>query len=386
MIRFDRRGHRAVGSRESPPTLEQQMDDMRAVLDEIGVEQSAALIGGIDAGLRAMYAATYPDRITSLVLMGVAVSAGAYLTPERREQILDMIENAWGRASSCPCSPPITSATGSSRSGGRASSAAARHPPWRARSWSSTLQVDLRPVLPAIKAPTLVIHRRDNQLVPLELGRETAELIPNARFLEVPGTNAYGWDDPDGPANDAIEEFLTGRPLRRRSDRVLATVLFTDICGSTDKASEVGDRAWRAMLDQHNTLIREQLGRWRGREIKTLGDGFVATFDGPARAVRCAHAIVEAVRGLGLEVRAGLHTGEVELLEADVGGIAVHIGARVNAVADAGEVLVSSTVKELVVGSDLRFTDRGPHDLRGVPGEWRLFSLEPTSPGAMAYA
>ena len=163
-------------------------------------------------------------------------------------------------------------------------------------------------------------------------------------------------------------------------------MLFTDICGSTDKASEVGDRAWRELLDQHNAIIREQLARWRGMEIKTLGDGFVATFDGPARAVRCAHAIVEAVRGLGLEVRAGLHTGEVEMLESDVGGIAVHIGARVNAVADAGEVLVSSTVKELVVGSDLRFTDRGPHDLRGVPGEWRLFSLEPTSPGAMAYA
>jgi class 3 adenylate cyclase len=385
LIRFDRRGTGLSDPVHSPPTLEQQMDDMRAVKEAVGAER-VALLGGTDAGLTAMYAATYPDEVTSLVLAGVSPSPAPWLTPERIEELLDIIENAWGEGRLLAMFAPSMIGDRHFEDWWARYERASVTPSMARKLIELNLHVDLRSVLPTIQAPTLVTHRTDSQLVPVEHGREVAKMIPNARFAEFPGTDAYGWHDPDGPANDAIEEFLTGRRLAGRSDRVLATVLFTDICGSTDKASEVGDRAWRALLDQHNALIREQLGRWRGREIKTLGDGFVATFDGPARAVRCAHAIVEGVRGLGLEVRAGLHTGEVEMLESDVGGIAVHIGARVNAVADAGEVLVSSTVKELVVGSDLRFTDRGPHDLRGVPGEWRLFSLEPTSPGAMAYA
>jgi class 3 adenylate cyclase len=385
LIRFDRRGTGLSDPVDSPPTLEQQMDDMRAVMDAIGIER-VALLGGTDAGLTAMYAATHPEEVTSLVLAGVATSAAPYLTPERIDELLDIIENSWGEGRLLPMFAP-------SRVGDR------QFEEWWARYERGSvtpsmarklielnLHVDLRGVLPAIQAPTLVIHRTDNPLIPVELGREAADLIPNARFVEFPGTDAYGWHDPDGAANDAIEEFLTGRRLARPSERVLATVLFTDICASTDRAAEVGDRAWRDLLDQHNAVVRGQLERWRGREIKTMGDGFVATFDGPARAVRCAHGIIEALRGLDLEVRAGLHTGEVEILDADVGGIAVHIGARVNALAGPGEVLVSSTVKELVVGSDLRFLDKGPHDLRGVPGEWRLFALEPTSPGAMAYA
>ena len=238
------------------------------------------------------------------------------------------------------------------------------------------MQTDLRAVLPTVRVPTLVLHLSQNPLVPVELGREVASLIPGARFQEFPGTDLYQWPEADDPGTDVIEEFLTGRRRPREPERVLATVLFTDIVGSTQRAAEVGDHAWRALLDRHNRLVREELESWRGREVKTLGDGFVATFDGPARAVRCAQAIVDRVAELGLEVRAGLHTGECELLNGDVAGIAVHIGARIGAMAGAGEVLVSSTVKDLAVGSGLEFRDRGVHALQGVPGEWRAYALE----------
>lgn len=377
LVRFDRRGTGLSDPVDSPPTLEQQMDDMQAVMEAIGTER-AALVGGTDAGLTAMYAATHPDQVTSLVLNGVAVSATPYMTPARIEELLDIIENAWGEGRLISMFAPSRVGDPQFEEWWARYERGSVTPSMARRIIAMEMEVDLRGVLPAIQAPTLVLHRRDNQLVPVELGREAASLIPGARFMEIPGTDAYGWDDPDGPGSDAIEEFLTGRRSAPASERVLATVLFTDICGSTDRAAEAGDRAWRGLLDQHNALVREQLARWRGREIKTLGDGFVATFDGPARAVRCADAIVESVRALGLDVRAGLHTGECEFFDSDVRGIAVHIGARVGAMADAGEVLVSSTVRELTVGSDLRFEDRGPHELRGVPGEWRLFALAPS--------
>jgi class 3 adenylate cyclase len=238
------------------------------------------------------------------------------------------------------------------------------------------MQTDLRAVLPTVRVPTLVLHLSENPLIPAKLGRETATLIPGARFLEFPGTDLYQWPDADSSATDEIEEFLTGRRRPREPERVLATVLFTDIVASTQRAAEVGDHAWRDLLDRHNRLVREELDNWRGREVKTLGDGFVATFDGPARAVRCARAIVDRLAQLGLEVRAGLHTGECELLDGDVAGIAVHIGARIGAMAGAGEVLVSSTVKDLAVGSGLEFRDRGVHALQGVPGEWRAYALD----------
>jgi class 3 adenylate cyclase len=375
LIRFDRRGTGLSDPATSAPTLEQQVDDMRAVMEDAGAER-AALFGGTDAGLTAMYAATHPDRVTSVVLNGVAVSPGAYLTAERRADLLDIIENGWGEGRLLPVYAPSRVGDRQFEEWWARYERACANPSMARKITELNMQVDLRGVLPSIQAPTLVIHRRDNTLVPIELGREAADLIPNARFLEVPGTDAYAWDDPEGPAIDAIEEFLTGRRRSLETDRVLATVLFTDICGSTDRAAEVGDRAWHAVLDRHNAIVREQLTRWRGREIKTMGDGFVATFDGPGRAVRCAGAIVEGVRPLDLEIRAGLHTGECELFDSDVGGIAVHIAARVMALAGHSEVLASSTVKELTVGSDLHFDDRGPYDLRGVPGEWRVFALE----------
>jgi class 3 adenylate cyclase len=237
-----------------------------------------------------------------------------------------------------------------------------------------TANTSLRAVLPTIRVPTLVLHTTGNLVVPVQCGREVASLIPGARFIEYEGSDAYGWIDPPGMAE--IEEFLTGRRSMPRIDRVLATVLFTDIVGSTERLSKLGDAGWRARLEDHNRVVRAGLRHWRGREIKTSGDGFLATFDGPARAVSCAAEIVDGVASLGLSVRAGIHTGECELREDDVAGIAVHIAARVMHEAGPGEVLASSTVKDLVVGSGLRFADRGLYSLRGVQDDWHLFAVQ----------
>ena len=236
-------------------------------------------------------------------------------------------------------------------------------------------QIDVRPILPAIRVPTLILHRVGDQRVNVGGSRYMAQHIPGAKYVELPGTD-HSWDTGDQDAIlDDIEEFLTGALHPVESERVLATVLFTDIVGSTERLAELGDRRWRELLEDHFRLARRELGRHRGREVKTTGDGLLATFDGPARAIRCANAIRNAVRQLGIEIRAGLHTGEVEILDRDIGGIAVHTGARVVTEAEPGEVLVSSTVKDLVAGSGIEFDDRGAHTLKGVPGEWRLFRV-----------
>jgi class 3 adenylate cyclase len=228
-------------------------------------------------------------------------------------------------------------------------------------------------VLPSINAPTLVLHRTGDRLTPIAGGRRIAELIPGARFVELPGDDHLAIVDSD-QILDEVEEFLTGQRHAREPDRVLATVMFTDIVGSTKRAAELGDSGWKELVARHDALVRRELEWHRGRPIKTLGDGFLATFDGPARGVRCAQAIADGVRELGIEIRAGLHTGECELVGDDVAGMAVNIGARVASLADPGEVLVSGTVKDLVVGSGIEFAERGEHSLKGVPGEWRLFS------------
>jgi class 3 adenylate cyclase len=232
---------------------------------------------------------------------------------------------------------------------------------------------DVRGVLPSITAPTLVLHRTGDLVTPIAGARVIADLIPAARFIELPGRDHLAIIDAD-QILDEVEEFLTGERHVHEPDRVLATVMFTDIVGSTERAAELGDSRWRELVARHDALIRRELERHRGRAIKTLGDGFLATFDGPARGVRCAQSIADAVRALGIEVRAGLHTGECELVGDDVAGMAVNIGARVASLADANEVLVSGTVKDLVVGSGIEFAERGAHQLKGVPGEWRLFS------------
>jgi class 3 adenylate cyclase len=306
-------------------------------------------------------------------LIGIAASGA--ITEQRRAFILDVVENHWGEGMLMPLFAPSQVGNKRFEEWWVRFERASTSPSMVRKILDMAMRTDLRGVLPAIRVPTLVLHSTGDVLVPIDEGRAVAELIPGARFVEVEGIDAYGWLHPDHPANDILEEFLTGRKRRREPRRVLATVMFTDIVGSTQRAAALGDERWRDLLTQHDALVRSEVEEWRGHVVKTLGDGVVATFDGPTRAVRCAAAIVESVRTLGIEVRAGLHTGECETLEDDVGGIAVHIGARVAALAEAGEVVVSSTVKDLVVGSDLEFTDCGPHELKGVPSEWRIYRL-----------
>ena len=371
LVLFDRRGTGLSDPVSRPPTLEQQMDDLAAVLDAAGVHETA-LFGASDLGLCALFAATYPDRVTHLVLSGVASAGMKTITEETRAQYLDAIENHWGDGTLIRIFAP-------SQVGNHA------FEEWWARMQRSSVspgmarqlmqmisETDLRAVLPTIRVPTLVLHQSKDQYIPVELGREVASLIPGARFIERPGEDTYSWIDPEGL--DDVEEFITGGRTAEEVDRVLATVMFTDIVDSTAHASRLGDGRWRILLNEHNDVVRSALVRWRGTEVKTIGDGFLATFDGPARAVRCAHDIVTSVSSLGLKVRTGLHTGECELVGDDVAGMAVHISARVMAQAKAGEVLASSTVKDLVVGSGLSFQDRGNRPLKGVEGEWRLFA------------
>jgi class 3 adenylate cyclase len=236
-------------------------------------------------------------------------------------------------------------------------------------------ELDVRAVLPTIRVPTLVVHHAENALIPPAKGRYIAEHIPDAKYVELPGRNWYHFVEPWRESFQKIAEFLTGQRADVADDRVLATVLFTDIVDSTRRAAEIGDRDWHALLDAHDAVVRAQLARFRGREVGTAGDGFLAMFDGPQRAIRCAMAIRDAVQSLGIEVRAGLHTGECEVRGDDIGGLAVHIGARVSALAGANDVLVSSTLRDLVIGSGLEFEDRGAHELKGVPGEWHLFAV-----------
>jgi class 3 adenylate cyclase len=378
LIRFDRRGTGLSDAAESPPTLEQQMDDLCAVMDAAGLERTA-LWGGSDAGLGAMFAATYPERVTALILWGVTARGSDVVTPEISRLMLDAMEH-YGEGRFLRLYAPSRIGDAPFEEWWARYERAAASPGMARKILELLLQSDLSDILPTIRVPTLVLHRSGDTLIPLELGRDLASRIPDARFLETPGTDNYpwtgDWTSEVEPMLDAVEEFLTGSRRSREADRVLSTVLFTDIVGSTERAATLGDQRWRELLGKHDAIVREQLERWRGREAKTLGDGFLATFDGPARAVRCADAILRAVEPVGLQVRAGAHTGECERIGEDVGGIAVHIGARVTDLAEGGEVVVSSTVKDLVVGSGLSFREKGARELEGVPGEWRLFALD----------
>jgi class 3 adenylate cyclase/alpha-beta hydrolase superfamily lysophospholipase len=374
LIMFDRRGTGLSDPVTEPPTLEQQVDDLRAVLTAVGAER-VAMIGGSDLGLSALFAATYPDRVTALVLSGVGADGRDTLPAPFREQLLDAIERHWGDGT-------LVSLFAPSQLGNREFvewwgrlQRSAVSPGMARKLMEMSARTNLRAVLPTIRVPTLVFHVTGDRLVPLESGREVATLIPTAQFREYVGEDAYGWLDT--PWLLEVEEFLTGRRSSRPpSDRVLATVMFTDIVGSTERISQLGDDRWRRTLEEHDRLIRSCLARWRGNEIKTNGDGFLATFDGPGRAVSCAGEIVDGVESLGLTVRAGVHTGECELRDGDVTGLAVHIAARIMHEAAPGEVLASSTVRDLVVGSRLRFESRGARQLRGVADEWRLYALE----------
>jgi class 3 adenylate cyclase len=359
---------------DRPLKLEQQMDDLEAVLEAAGMER-VALYAALEPGLCAMYAATHPDRVSALVLVNTAAVGGLILDEERREVFLDLIENHWGEGAFVEFFAPSRAADPAFRRWWTRFERSCMSPSMAYRLLEMNARIDLRGLLSAIRVPTLVIQQRRNPIVRLEAGRQTATLIPGARFVEADGTDSFYWPSADAPEFDLIEEFLTGRPVRREPRRMLATVLFTDIVDSTDHAARLGDSAWGQLLDRHCAIVRDQLEHFRGTEIKTMGDSFLATFDGPARGVACARELVASAVELGLALRCGLHTGECEQLDGDIGGIAVHIGARVTAQARPREVLVSGTVRDLVVGSQLEFEDRGAHRLRGVPGEWRLYAL-----------
>jgi len=378
VVIFDKRGTGMSDRVAELPGLEQRMDDLRAVMDAAGMQQAALLGISEGAPLSILFAATYPDRCRALMLYG-SFSRFSYWFPTEQalEAFFGYVEQAWGTGGSLQkFAPSRASDAAFQRWWGRNERLGASPAAVKALMRMNS-QIDISGILPAVRVPTLVIHRSGDQTVSVEGGRDVAAHIPGARLFELPGADHifYVGENANEIA-DAIEEFLTGSRAPVPVDRVLATVLFTDIVGSTERAAALGDQRWRDILDSHHATIRRNLTRFRGHEIKTTGDCFLATFDGPARGVRCACAIAEEIRPLGIEVRAGLHTGECEIIGDDVGGIAVHIGARVAALAGASEVLVSGTVKDLVAGSGLRFGDRGIQSLKGIPGDWRIFSAE----------
>jgi pimeloyl-ACP methyl ester carboxylesterase len=382
LILFDKRGT-GLSDRVPDtelPTLEQRMDDVRAVMDAAGSER-AALFGMSEGGpMSVLFAATYPERTMGLVLYGAyarRLRGPDYPwgpTAEEREAFLERIEREWGTPAMVGAHAPTTARDEHLKQMAASRMRRSASPGAALALARMNAQIDIRAVLPVVRVPTLVVHRSLDTQSPFGGARYLAERIPGAKFVETPGDDHLPWVGDTDAILDAVEEFLTGARPVVEPDRVLATVLFTDIVGSTERAVALGDRRWRALLDAHHAAVRRELVRFRGREVHTTGDGFLATFDGPARAVRCGTAVGDALRSLGIDVRAGVHTGEIELMGDDVGGIAVHIGARIAAEAGPGEVLVSNTVKDLVAGSGLNFDDRGTRSLKGVPGEWHLFA------------
>jgi pimeloyl-ACP methyl ester carboxylesterase len=384
LILFDKRGT-GLSDRvpvDDLPTLETRMDDMRAVMDVVGAERAAVLGHSEGGSMCALFAATYPERTQALVMVGSAARTrwapdyplGA--TDDALEELERLVLEHWGadavRTLLQELAPSIADDEELVQAHTRAALRAAS-PAAAAALTRMSAMIDIRQLLPAIRVPTLVLHRSDEVLAPAS--RYLGERIAGARVVELPGADHMPWLGDQSAVLDEIEEFLTGVRPHPALDRVLATVLFTDIVGSTELVADLGDRRWRDLLERHNATVRRELQRFRGRELSTAGDGFLATFDGPARAVVCAMAIRDGARSLGLQIRFGLHTGELELAGSDVRGIAVHTGARVAGLAGPGEVLTSSTVKDLVAGSGLQFEDRGSHELKGVPGEWRLYAV-----------
>ncbi|MGH2952672.1 MAG: adenylate/guanylate cyclase domain-containing protein [Solirubrobacterales bacterium] len=386
LIIFDKRGTGLSDPVNDVPTLEQRMDDVRAVMDAAGSER-AALLGISEGGpMCVVFAATHPERASALVLYGAMARTTEapdypWASPAEalRESAAEFIAPYWGQQGEVGLELFAPSLAGDPQAAEFAARLQrnAASPAMVGKIFEMFLDIDVRAVLPAIHVPTLVLHRRGDRVVNRRAGEHLAALIPDARYVEVPGIDHLPWAGDAEALAGEVEEFLTGARSAPEPDRVLATVMFTDIVGSTERAAELGDARWRALLSEHQSAVRGEVERFGGREVKTLGDGCLATFDGPARAIRCGRAIEEVSRALGLEVRVGLHTGEVEVMGDDVGGIGVHIAARVGALASPGEVLVSSTVKDLVAGAGIEFEDRGAQRLKGISDEWRLFSASP---------
>ncbi len=381
LILFDKRGTGLSDPVAAPAPLEDRMDDVRAVMDAAGSER-AALLGVSEGGpMSVLFATTYPERTRALILCGTFPTGTA--DPEENPggqrwvdaaQRLGAAAEHWGEGRTLALLGPSADSERDRIAHGMFERSAAS-PQMVQTLIDMGNETDVRDLLPNVRVPTLVLHRAE-EFVPVECAHYMAEHIPGARLVVLPGMDHipfYG--DGDGYAEE-IEEFLTGARHAPPSDRILTTVMFTDIVASTERAAALGDARWRELLGRHNELMRVELERHRGREVKTMGDGFLATFDGPARGIRCARAIADKVRDLDVELRAGLHTGECELIGEDIGGMAVNIGARIGALAGVNEVVVSSTVKDLVVGSGISFSDRGAHRLKGVPDEWRLFAVD----------
>ena len=389
LIRLDKRGTGMSDRVSGAPTLEARMDDVRAVMDAVGCERAAFYGLSEGAAMALLFAATYPDRTAALVVRSAfprRMWAPDYpwgrTEEEYEREVAEALEVFGLRDRALTAIRRLGRFTEEEaglflqmlRFGTSPGALQALH--------RMNKEIDIRHVLPSVRVPTLILHGLEDTVVPIEVARYLAAQIPTSRLVELEGIGHLALGGPSAdPIGVEIQQFLTevraaGGWEQAEPDRVLATVLFTDIVGSTARAAQLGDRAWRELLEQHHRLIRRELVRFHGAELDVAGDGFFARFDGPARAIRCACAITQGVRELGLELRAGLHTGECELLDGKVGGIAVHIGARVAKAARPGEVLVSSTVKDLVAGSGLRFSDRGTAALKGVPEDWRLFAVE----------
>ena len=384
LILFDKRGTGLSDPvpTDRLPTLEERMDDVRAVMDAVGSGR-AALLGHSEGGnMCVLFTATYPERTTALILVGCyakRIRSDDYPwapTVEDRARGIEQTEATWGSPEAFrELAPSKERDEAFQRWIGRYLRQSAS-PKAAAALMRMNTKIDVRDVLPTIGVPTLLLYRTHDADVHVDEGRYIGDRIPGARFVELPGEDHLMWTGDVDALLDEIEEFLTGVRRGPDPDRVLATVLFTDVVGSTETATRLGDRAWRTLLDRHHEVVRRELARWRGREVDTAGDGFLATFDGPARAIRCAVAASEGVRDLGLQIRAGLHTGEVEIAGEDVRGIAVHIGSRVAALAGPDEVLVSRTVADLVAGSGIVLAEHGEHELKGVSGTWLVYAVE----------
>jgi pimeloyl-ACP methyl ester carboxylesterase len=377
VILFDKRGT-GLSDRVNPqPDMDARMDDVRAVMDAVGI-QRAAIMGISEAGsLASLFAATHPERCQALILYGAFARFSSWFPTEAAlQQFYHYADTTWGTGASLPMFVPSMADNKTFQEWWGRFERLGATPAACIEIMRLNSQIDVSAILPTIHVPTLVIHRTDDVAVAVEGGRELAARIPNARYVELPGADHIPFvGDNAGEIADVIEEFLTGSRAPVAIDRVLATVLFTDIVGSTEKAAALGDRRWRDVLDEHNKAIRAELARFRGREVKSLGDGFLATFDGPARAIHCAQSIITALRALEISIRAGIHTGEVEIADDDIRGIAVHITSRVASLGGADDIVVSRTIKDLVAGSGITFQDFGTHVLKGVPDAWQLYRV-----------
>ena len=384
LIQFDKRGTGLSDRIVDIPTLEQRMDDVRAVMDATGSER-AALFGISEGGpMSILFAATYPERTSALILYGSIAKGswtsdypwGARLDDEGREEWLEGWRKEWGGPYGIESWAPSVADDAQFRQWWAKYLRLGASPSAVINVFRMNEAIDVRDILPAVHVPTLVLHRSGDRAVEVEQGRYLAQHIPGAKFVEQSGDDHLWWVGDSESIVNEIQEFLTGERHAVEPDRVLVTVLFTDIVDSTKRAAEMEDRHWRDLLENHNKLMRTEINRFKGRVVKSTGDGFLATFDGPARAIHCAFAASEELRRLGVEIRSGLHTGEVELIGDDVGGIAVHTAARVLTEAKANEVWTSRTVKDLVAGSRFKFSERGTYTFKGIPGDWPLFTVE----------